>query len=96
MAYYFIASITVTDQLEYRKYLDRADDVFSAYNGTYLAVDTSPELLEGNWDSERAVLIRFDTRGDFEAWYMSDEYQEILRYRLRASRSNSILVKGKP
>ena len=94
MSYYFIASINITDQQGYRKYLDRVDEVFSKFNGTYLAVDTSPELLEGGWYSERVVVIRFDTRDDFEAWFRSDEYQEILKYRLEASQSNSILVKG--
>ncbi len=95
MSYYFMASITIRDLDEYQKYLDRADEIFARYNGTYLAVDDNPELLEGKWDSKRAVLIRFDTKQDYTDWYHSDAYQEILRHRLAASRSNTILIKGK-
>lgn len=90
-----MASITIQDHDEYQEYLDRADEIFARYNGTYLAVDDNPELLEGKWDSERAVLIRFDTKQDFTDWYHSEAYQEILRHRLAASGSNTILIKGK-
>jgi uncharacterized protein (DUF1330 family) len=38
--------------------------------------------------------IRFDSRDDFIAWYESDEYQKILRYRLNATNCDTILVKG--
>jgi len=95
MSYYFMASITIRDHVEYQKYLDRADEIFARYNGTYLAVDDNPELLEGKWDSERAVLIRFDTKQDFKGWYYSEAYKEILQHRLAASRSSTILIKGK-
>ena len=94
MSVYFMANIRISDEKEYKKYLDRADTVFSKYKGMYLAVDKKPEVLEGEWNSSRAVLICFDSREDFDAWYQSDEYQEILQYRLSASESNSILIQG--
>lgn len=95
MSHYFIANIKVNSDQEYQKYLDRADDVFSKYRGTYLAVDREPEVLEGEWNYSRAVLIRFESKEDFDAWYHSDEYQEILQYRLSASECDSILIQGK-
>lgn len=95
MSHYFIANIKVNSEQEYQKYLDSADDVFSKYKGKYLAVDKEPEVLEGEWNYSRAVLIRFESKEDFDAWYHSDEYQEILQYRLSASECDSILVQGK-
>ena len=95
MSYYFMVSITVTDPDEYKKYLEQAGDIFARYRGTYLAVDDNPQVLEGTWDSERAVLIRFDSREDFKDWYHSKAYQEILQYRLPASHGNAILIKGR-
>lgn len=94
MSYFFIANIRVDSEQEYQKYLDRADDVFSKHKGKYLAVDKEPEVLEGKWKYSRAVLIRFESREDFNAWYHSDEYQEILQYRLSASKCDSILIQG--
>ena len=65
---------------------------FPRFNGTYLAVDSQPEVLEGSWDYSRVVLIRFENKEDLKAWYGSKEYQEILKYRLSASRCDSLLV----
>jgi uncharacterized protein (DUF1330 family) len=95
MSYYFMAAISIRDNKEYDRYLEGCDEIFARYGGEYLAVDDNPQLLEGKWESERAVLIRFDTKAHFEAWYLSDEYQAILKHRLKASESNSILIRGR-
>jgi uncharacterized protein (DUF1330 family) len=94
MSYYFIAQIRINDQAEYQKYIDGSGEVFKKYNGKYMAVDNEPVLLEGDWNYTRTVLIRFDSRDDFDAWYESDEYQKILRHRLKAADCDTILVKG--
>ena len=90
-----MASISISDEGEYRKYLDGADKVFARFGGEYLAVDKCPLVLEGSWDYDRAVLIRFSSREDFERWYNSEAYREILKFRLNAARCDTILVKGK-
>ena len=94
MSVYFMASIRIKDEQEYQLYLDRADEIFARYKGTYLAVDKHPEELEGSWNYSRAVLIRFESSADFEAWYHSAEYQEILQYRLSAAQCDGILIEG--
>lgn len=95
MSFYFMANITINDENEYKKYVEGVNEVFAKFRGTYLAVDDHPQLLEGRWESERAVLIRFETREDFEAWYESEDYQGILKHRLRAAVCNTILFEGK-
>ena len=95
MSFYFVANINIEDQLEYEKYVNKVDKVFSKFNGKYLVVDDKPKILEGNWDYSRVVIIEFETETDFNNWYNSKEYQEILKYRLVSSSSDSILVKGK-
>ncbi len=95
MSYYFLAQIRIHNKGEYQKYLDSADEVFAQYNGRYLAVDNNPEILEGEWGYDRAVVIQFESRKDFMEWYNSKDYQEILKFRLKAAQCDSILVKGK-
>ena len=95
MSFYFVANINIEDQLQYEKYVNKVDKVFSKFNGKYLVVDDKPKILEGNWDYSRVVIIEFETETDFNNWYNSKEYQEILIYRLVSSSSDSILVKGK-
>jgi len=94
MIHYFVAQIRINDPEEYDKYLENVDEVFSRYNGEYLAVDESPTLLEGTWNYSKSVLIKFNSKEDFEKWYYSDDYQQILKYRLNSASCDTILIKG--
>lgn len=94
MSYYFIANIRIHDTDEYQKYIDKAGAIFKKYKGEYLVVDNEPQLLEGKWNYTRSVLIRFDTKEDFNDWYNSDEYQRILKHRLNGADCDTILVQG--
>ena len=94
MTHYFVAQIRINDPVEYEIYLDKFDDIFSKYKGEYLAIDETPTLLEGNWDYTKSVLIRFKNKKDFEDWYYSADYQSILKYRLKASKCDTILIEG--
>lgn len=91
---YFLVNIRIKDAHAYQKYLERVDEVFEGSGGKYLAVDEKPEVLEGTWNFTRSVLIRFDTEGDFRKWYESEEYREILSYRLKAAECDGILIHG--
>lgn len=94
MIHYFVAQIKINDPDEYEKYLDKFDDIFSKHKGEYLAIDESPAILEGDWNYTKSVLIKFNRKQDFEDWYYSDDYQKILKHRLRASECDTILIEG--
>lgn len=96
MSCYFIARIQIQDAEEYQKYLEQTDQVFAKYEGTYLAVDENPAVLEGECAEGRVVIIRFPTEAACMRWYQSPEYQTILRHRLKAARCDTLLVKGLP
>jgi uncharacterized protein (DUF1330 family) len=94
MSCYFIARIRINNDVEYQKYIEKAGDIFKKFNGEYLSIDDSPLILEGQWNYSRSVLIRFNNQKDFDAWYNSEAYQEILKHRLNAADCDTILVKG--
>jgi len=94
MSVYFMANIRIKNDQDYQHYLDQSEEIFARYKGSYLAVDNEPEVLEGDWNYSRAILIRFDNKEDFNDWYSSEEYQEILKYRLFASECDTILIQG--
>jgi uncharacterized protein (DUF1330 family) len=95
MSYYFLANIEITDKKEYERYINHVDEVFSKFNGKYLAVDDNPQIIEGSWNYTRSVLIEFQTKKDFNDWYNSKEYQKILKNRLNSANCDTILIKGK-
>lgn len=94
MIHYFVAQIRINDPDEYELYLDKFDEIFSRYKGEYLAIDESPSLLEGHWNYTKSVLIRFNSKNDFEDWYYSVDYQKILKHRLNSSECDTILIEG--
>ena len=94
MSYYFVANIRIHDPDEYKKYIQGSDSVFRKYNGKYLAVDSRPELLEGQWNYSRSVIIEFHSKKEFNRWYRSSEYQVLLKHRLAGAECDTILVKG--
>lgn len=94
MRVYFVAQITIHDEAEYNKYLDQADEVFSRFRGKYLAVDSNPAVLEGEWNHGRMVLIEFPDEAAFEEWYASPEYQSILQHRLNGAKCDTVLVRS--
>jgi uncharacterized protein (DUF1330 family) len=94
MTNYFVAQIKINDPVEYDLYLDKFDEIFSRFKGEYLAIDESPTLLEGQWNYTKSVLIKFNTKEDFEEWYYSRDYQEILKHRLNSAKCDTILLKG--
>lgn len=95
MSCYFLAQINIHDAREYQKYLDGYDSVFENFNGDVVAVDESPNILEGEWPYERTVLIRFPDEGEARRWYDSPEYRELVEYRHRGSSANVVLVEGR-
>jgi uncharacterized protein (DUF1330 family) len=94
MKHYFIAQIRINNPVEYEMYLERFDDIFSQFKGEYLAIDEAPVILEGDWNYTKSVLVKFNSKQDFEDWYYSDDYQSILKHRLNSSDCNTILVEG--
>lgn len=94
MNHYFAAQISIHDDVEYQKYLDEFDDIFSRYNGEFLAIDESPVVLEGSWNYTKSVIIKFRSKEDFNDWYYSDDYQRILKHRLKSAKCDTILLEG--
>jgi uncharacterized protein (DUF1330 family) len=95
MSCYFVAQINIHDRHEYQKYLDGHDEVFSKYKGRVMAVDENPELMEGEWQCSRTVLIGFPDEQEAKRWYQSTEYQELVKFRHRASDANIVLLRGR-
>jgi uncharacterized protein (DUF1330 family) len=95
MSCYFVAQISIRDEDEYRKYLDGFDEMFDQFNGTVVAVDSDPVILEGDWPYSRTVLIRFPDKDEARRWYDSPAYRELVKHRHRAAEANIVLVEGR-
>jgi uncharacterized protein (DUF1330 family) len=91
---YAIAQLRFTDRAAYDRYQIRFMDVFRRYRGTLLAADESPQLVEGQWDRDKVVLMSFPDEAEFRLWSESPDYQEISKDRRAGADTVVLLAKG--
>jgi uncharacterized protein (DUF1330 family) len=91
---YAIAQLRFTDNTAYDRYQTRFMDVFRRHQGTLLAADESPQVVEGQWDRDKVVLMSFPDEAAFRVWSDSPEYQEISKDRRAGADTVVLLAKG--
>lgn len=93
MPVYFIARGTIVDQAKHDAYVAAA---LPTLEGTckILAVDFATEAIEGELSNARTVMLEFESKEAFRAWYDSPEYQKILPMRLESVQGTAVLVEG--
>jgi uncharacterized protein (DUF1330 family) len=94
MAAYVIVDVTILDHDEYKTYKKLTPASIAAYNGKFIARGGQTEVLEGNWQPGRVVLIEFPTAAIAKAWWSSEEYSTAKAIRLRTAETNMIVVEG--
>ena len=92
MAVYILSRLTIHDRVEYEKYENQFEDVFSKFDGKLLSVDEEPLVLAGEWEATRSVVIEFPSKESAFAWMESDDFQAISKHRNAGSTLSSILV----
>jgi uncharacterized protein (DUF1330 family) len=94
MPAYIIAEIQVTDPTAYEGYRPLAAASVARYGGRYAVRGGNIDLLEGEPEPERIVVIEFPDADAARRWYRSGEYQKALKIRQSASRGRVFLVEG--
>jgi uncharacterized protein (DUF1330 family) len=94
MSAYVIVEIDVTDPEGYEEYKAPAAATVVASGGRYLVRGGKTEVLEGDWQPKRIVVLQFDSVEQAKAWYDSEEYHPLKAVRQRTTHSRMILVEG--
>ncbi len=94
MTVYAIAQLKFTDRAAYDRYQARFMEVFRRHPGTLLAADESPQVMEGQWDREKLVLMSFPDEAAFRGFVQSPEYEDISKDRRAGADTVVLLVKG--
>lgn len=88
-----VALLTVHDEDRYKRYVRAFPAVLARFDGEILAAD-SAEVIEGDFEQRRLVVLRFPSRQGFDDWYNSPEYQAIVNDRLASGTSVVLRVEG--
>ena len=94
MPTYIIAEIQVTDPAAYDGYRPLAAASIARFGGRFAVRGGKIDLLEGEPEPERIVVIEFPDADTARRWYRSDEYQKALKIRQSASHGRVFLVDG--
>jgi uncharacterized protein (DUF1330 family) len=94
VAAYIIASVDVTDPDLYAEYRAQVPATIERYGGRFLVRGGDKELLEGNWDPPRIVVLEFPDADAARRWHSSEEYRPLIELRQRASNGDLVLVEG--
>ncbi|MFC8043334.1 DUF1330 domain-containing protein [Nocardia sp. NPDC057353] len=93
---YVVAQFRIHDRPRYLRYVRRFAEVLAAHGGALLAADERPEVVEGDTDLDKVVILRFDSEHRFRAWAESPQYREISADRVAATHGVVLLAHGVP
>jgi uncharacterized protein (DUF1330 family) len=91
---YVIAIINVTDPEGYEVYKEMAPPAIAKYGGRYIARGGRSEVLEGDPEAERFVILEFESYEKAREWWNSPEYEAAKVHRRASAISQLMLVEG--
>ena len=94
MAVYAVVNVQITDAGRYTDYREKAPATITRYGGKYLARGGKVEVLEGEWNPQRLVILEFESMERFNEWYDSPEYAPLKQLRREASATDFVVVEG--
>ncbi len=94
MAAYIVVDVEVTDQTVYQTYAKQTAATLEPYGGKFIVRGGNAEIIEGDWQPKRLVVIEFPGVEQAKAWYNSPEYTAIIGIRHRSANARMILVQG--
>ena len=94
MAAYFIVDIDVHDPAGMREYLEGVPDTLTKYGGRYVVRGGKFEVVEGNWQPTRVVMLEFPSLEQAKNWYDCEEYKDMKTARLKSAKTDIVLVEG--
>ena len=95
MPAYVIANVmNAWDQEKLVEYRERNTDAVAKHGGSFVARGGRLEVLEGNYNPVRVVIIGFPDVEAARAWYESDDYAPLRELRRSASDTDIYVVEG--
>jgi len=94
MTAYVIADIVVKDPERFARYKEMVPPTIEKFGGRYLARGGETEVLEGDWQVNRLVILEFESVARAKEWLESDEYAEARKLRRDTTDSKLVVVEG--
>ena len=93
-AYCLFDNLEVLDLAALEEYKRRVAPLVEAHGGRYIVLGGTVDVVEGTWSPTFPVMIEFPSLDAARGWYHSDAYRELKAIRLRATRSDGVILAG--
>jgi uncharacterized protein (DUF1330 family) len=94
MPAYVIANVRAHDPGAYEQYRQMVPAIIEHFGGRYLARGGRSEVIEGDLEPGRVIVLEFPTYEDAQRWYASDEYAAARSIRQGGADGELIFVDG--
>ena len=94
MAGYVIIHDEIQDQALFAEFRNKVAATIEAHEGRYLVRGGAIEVMDGDWDPDRIVVVEFDSTEQARTWLTSPEYTKIKQIRMKAANASVIIVEG--
>ena len=91
---YIIFSVSVTDPAQYEQYKKLSTLAMQAHGAEVCVRGGKIEVLEGDWEPERLVVLKFPSVAQARNFYDSAEYRRARDLRANAAVMRAVLVEG--
>ena len=86
MSALFLSRVRIKDQNKFQIYLQRSKELASQHGAELLASGKTPRTLSGETAPHQlAVIVKFPSMEELNAWHDSDAYQDLVPLRKEAS-----------
>lgn len=94
MAAYVIFDVDIRDMARYQEFMSAVKPALDEAGARYLARGGAHQVLEGDWEPRRIVLLEFPSVASFETFYNGPTYQGLKQVRDACSSARLVCVEG--
>lgn len=94
MPAYIIVDVKINDREVYEEYKKLTTPTVTAYGGEFIIRGGKTETLEGTWNPERFVVLKFPDATRAKQWWSSPEYAKAKSLRQSVAATQMILADG--
>jgi len=94
MPAYFVVELDTKNTDAMAEYRAAVPGTLAQYGGRFLVRGGATELVEGEPEPKRIVILEFADAAAVKRWYHSPEYQKILPGRLENANCRAFIVEG--
>jgi uncharacterized protein (DUF1330 family) len=94
MVAYLIADLDIRDPEGFQKYRQGVSALIAKHGGEFLALGSELEVLEGDWQPHRLVLLRFPSKLAVRDFFADPTYAELKEIRIKTSKTIAVTMDG--